>query len=263
MQTEENTRAASDALWRCWQDGSVVDGLRDAFRPTSRAEGYAIQARLMAHTAKPLFGWKIAATSTAGQRHINVDGPMAGRVLAERVVQNGSTITLGPNRMRVAEAEFAFRAARDLPPRAYAYTGAEVLAAIGSLHLAIEVPDSRFRDFAKAGDAQLIADNACAHQFMLGPEVTSNWRSMDLAAHAVTGTIANRGVRNEGTGANVLGGPLIAMTWIANELSQIGVGLKAGEIVTTGTCVTPLPLEEGDEAIADFGALGRVSLRFV
>ena len=55
-----------------------------------------------------------------------------------------------------------------LPPRAAPYTIEEVLAAVETLHPAIEVPDSRYEDFAKVGAAQLIADNACAHYFVLG-----------------------------------------------------------------------------------------------
>jgi 2-keto-4-pentenoate hydratase len=258
-------KAASDTLWDCWQAGGVVDGLHAPMCPESRADGYAIQAQLMAHTAKPLFGWKIAATSTAGQKHINVDGPLAGRILAERVVPKGSEVHLGSNRMRVAEAEFAFRLGQDLPPRSTDYTQDEVVAAIASLHPAIEVPDSRYADFTKVGAAQLIADNACAHQFTLGAAATADWRGIDLATHKAVGTISGRRgrtVKHEGTGANVLGGPLLAMTWIANELSRIGVGLKAGEVVTTGTCVAPLPLHEGDIVIADFGAFGRISLSF-
>jgi len=262
MLGEFEQQAASDQLWQCWQSGTVISELPADRRPSSRGEGYAIQARLMRRTALPLFGWKIAATSAAGQKHINVAGPQAGRILAERVVPDGATIALGANRMRVAEAELAFRLARDLPPRAADYSEAEVSAAIGTLHPSIEVPDSRYSDFTKVGEAQLIADNACAHVFMLGAATTADWRSLDLAAHPATGAIAARGLRHQGKGANVLGGPMIAMTWIANELSRLGVGLKAGEIVTTGTLVTPVPLQEGDELIADFGALGSVSLRF-
>ena len=263
MLTDAKLQAASDLLWRNWQAGSVIDALPEANHPASRAEGYAIQALLMAHTKKPLFGWKIAATSVAGQKHLKVEGPMAGRILAERLVPNGSEVALGTNRMRVAEAEFAFRLGHDLPPRDADYTEAELLVAIGTLHPAIEVPDSRYADFTIVGAPQLIADNACAHLYMLGPAVKVDWRTLDLAAHKVVGTISGRRgrhLRHEGAGANVLGGPLIAMTWIANELSRIGAGLKAGEIVTTGTCIVPLPLHEGDVALADFGSLGRISL---
>jgi 2-keto-4-pentenoate hydratase len=64
----------------------------------------------------------------------------------------------------------------------------------------------------------------------------------------------------DGLGANVLGDPRIALTWLANELSRHGVTLKRGEVVTTGTCIKPLPIARGDHVAADFGVLGRVSL---
>ena len=63
---------------------------------------------------KPIWGWKIAATSEHGQKHINVDRPLAGRILAERVTSYGDAVHLGANRMRVAELEFAFRIGQDI-----------------------------------------------------------------------------------------------------------------------------------------------------
>src|SRR5688572_1404743 len=154
---------AADLLWGHWTGGTRLDHIPAEVRPTTRAEGYAIQARLGARSAAPLYGWKIAATSKAGQAHIAVDGPLAGRLLRERVFEDGATLPFGANHMRVAEAEFAFRMERDLPPRDAAYAVAEVLGAVGSLHPAIEVPDSRFNDYTAVGAPQLIADNACAH----------------------------------------------------------------------------------------------------
>jgi 2-keto-4-pentenoate hydratase len=61
-------------------------------------------------------------------------------------------------------------------------------------------------------------------------------------------------------GANVLGGPAIALTWLANELSRHGVTLRRGEAVTTGTCIKPLAIAPGNHVAGDFGVLGRVSL---
>ena len=141
---------ASELLVRCWREGRVIDALPSPLRPTSRAEGYAIQAEIEALSANPLFGWKIAATSIAGQKHIGVDGPLAGRLLAERVHGDGAAIKLGANRMRAAECEFAFRMGRDLPPRERPYERDEVLDAVADLHLAIEIPDSRYADFVTA-----------------------------------------------------------------------------------------------------------------
>src|SRR5271163_4067992 len=146
--------AASQTLHDHWRAGTKLAGLEARLRPRDRTEGYAIQAAIEKYSTQPLFGWKIAATSEAGQKHINVDGPMAGRILAETVIPDGGTASMAGNEMRVAEPEFAFRMARDLPPRSSAYTVREVLDAVDTLHPAIEIPDSRFADFVNAGPAQ-------------------------------------------------------------------------------------------------------------
>jgi 2-keto-4-pentenoate hydratase len=282
---------ASDLLWDCWQQGRRLSVIPADIAPRTREEGYAVQARLEGRSAAPLFGWKIAATSAAGQAHINVTGPLAGRLLHERAIdlsgRSGdgagaaraeATLPFGVNHMKVAEAEFAFRMGRDLPPRLSPYTLDEVLASVATLHPAIEVPDSRFDDFTIVGAPQLIADNACAHQFVLGPAATVDWRALDLVEHKVTGTVVGRPFQErpdtggrpftgrltrEGKGANVLGDPRVAMAWLANELSGLGITLKAGQVVTTGTCLVPLPIQRGDQIAMDFGVLGAVSARMI
>jgi 2-keto-4-pentenoate hydratase len=252
--------AASKTLNDHWRAGTKLDGLDPSYRPRDRAEGYAIQAEIERSSGGRLFGWKIAATSEAGQKHINVDGPMSGRILPETVIPDGGTAPMAGNEMRVAEPEFAFRMKADLPPRASAYSVEEVLDAVGTLHPAIEIPDSRFADFVRAGAAQIIADNACAHLFVLGQPATSNWRALDLVEEKPVVTM--RGRQFIGHGRNVLGDPRIALTWCANELRQLGLTLRAGEVVTTGTCHPPLPIQSGDLIAADFGSLGKVSVAF-
>jgi len=258
--TPDQLRDASNLLWDHWTAGRRVTGIPESMRPSTREAGYAVQALLEARSGRPLFGWKIAATSKAGQAHIAVDGPLAGRLLAERAFESGATVPFGHNHMRVAEAEFAFRMASDLSPRADPYTVPEVLGAVGALHTAIEIPDSRYDDFTIVGAAQLIADNACAHYFVLGPAAPPSWRDIDLAAHTVRGEVVGRMTR-DGIGANVLGDPRIALAWLANELSQLGLVLRAGEVVTTGTCLVPLEIASGDQVRMDFGTLGNVVAR--
>ncbi|BBK32478.1 2-keto-4-pentenoate hydratase [Stella humosa] len=261
MLDPSRAQAASALLLDHWRQGRRLPALPPDLRPATRGEGYAIQACLEAPGAAPLFGWKIAATSTAGQRHIGVDGPMAGRLPADRVLADGAAVSLAGNLMRVAEVEFAFRMGRTLPPREASYDVDAVMGAVAGLHLAIEIPDSRFEDFATVGAPQLIADDACAHLFVLGPEVTADWRVLDLSRERPVGHVGRRYSR-EGLGANVLGDPRLALTWLANELSGIGVPLAAGQVVTTGTCLAPLEIAPDDAVLGDFGALGRVSVRF-
>jgi len=252
-------REASDILYGHWMGGTRLAALPERLRPQSRSEGYAVQALLEQRSTAPLFGWKIAATSVAGQAHINVDGPLAGRILQERLIAVGGCCPFGGNHMKVAELEFAFRFGRTLEPGPVRQV-AEVLDAVASLHLAIEIPDSRYEVFERVGAPQLIADNACTGYFVVGPEVDADWRSLDLAAHAVTGFVGD-GPAQQGIGSNVLGDPRAAVTWLANELSLLGLPLQAGQTVSTGTCVVPMAIAPGDHVRGDFGVLGTIEVR--
>jgi len=255
---------AADLLWDCWMQERRLDALPEPLQPHSRREGYAIQQQLERRTSSPLFGWKIAATSKAGQAHIAVDGPLAGRLLRERVIHDGGDVPFGNNHMRVAEAEFAFRMGVSLPPQSTPYTTREVLEAVVTVYPAIEIPDSRFEDFTVVGAPQLIADDACAQYFVLGPAAAVDWRALDLASHPARGRVTRADgstVEREGFGRNVLGDPRDALAWLVNELSSLGLTLHAGEVVTTGTCLVPLPIAPGDTVDADFGVLGGLSVR--
>ena len=260
MDSDKVERAAG-ILWSAWQERRRLDGLPAACRPRDLSEGYAVQAALGALAASPLLGWKIAATSRAGQLHIGVEEPLAGRLFERFARGDGATLPIGGNAMQVAEAEFAFAIGGDLPARQRPYALDEVMAAVDCLHVAIEVPDSRYVDYAKAGAPQLVADDSCAAFFVLGA-AAATWRHIDLSRHEVT--LSRNGTQvAAGTGAAVLGDPRLALTWLANDCARRGDGLKAGQVVTTGTCIVPAKIAPGDAVVADFGELGRVGARFV
>lgn len=256
----EKVQRAAQILWKCWSERSRIEALPSDCRPVSRADGYRVQAELARLSGQQTYGWKIAATSSAGQEHIGVDGPLAGRLLSKRVLRADAPVSLDGNLMCVAEAEFAFRFGQDLPPRDQPYSVNEVMSAIDALLPAIEIPDSRYNDFVRAGAAPLIADNACASWFIPGVETATEWRNRSLMEHLVT-VSRNGRIAGKGSGANVLGDPKVALAWIANELSAFGEGLRAGQVVTTGTCVVPVVIGSGDLVIADFSEFGMVNIR--
>lgn len=251
---------AADLLWRTRLEQRRIEAMPDHLRPRSLSEGYAIQDAMVEIAGQPVSGWKIAATSKAGQAHIGVTEPLAGRLFKNFIVADGARLPATPLHMKVMEAEFAFLMARGLPPQTAAYEQTEVCDAVAAMHLAIEVPDARFERFAEIGPAQIAADDAFAAWFLLGPQVP-DWQRLDLAAQRVR-AVNNGAVAAEGTGANVLGDPRIALIWIANHLAQRGIGLKAGDIVTTGTCITPPSIAPGDRVIAEFVGLGQLTVAF-
>ena len=259
--TPEQIEQSAAAIWQARTNARHIASLPSGTTPQNRVEGYAVQQALARLSGQQPYGWKIAATSAAGQKHIGVDGPLGGRLFINRVLPMSMPISLRGNGMKVGEVEFAFRMAADLPARAEPYRVDEVMTNVSALYPAIEIPDSRFIDFAKVGGASLIADDACAHEFILGDEVKTNWRSLDLSKHRVTVT-CDREPICEGIGSNVLGDPRLALTWLANELNTYGLMLRAGETITTGTCVVPFLLQAGKRYTADFGALGTLSLSF-
>ena len=255
----ERHDAAARAIWGAWSGHTLIDGLPEACRPGTLAEGYAVQAALARIAGARPVGWKIAATSAAGQKHIGVDGPLAGRLWESKLHASGVTLPAGHLHMAVVEAEFAFRLGKDLPGGDGDYAVDAVVEAVAALHPAIEIPDSRFSDFTAVGAAQLIADNGCTEYCVLGPEAPPDWRALDLAAHPVAVSIDGAEAAT-GTGANALGDPRIALTWLANDRVRHGVPLAAGDVVITGTCIVPAPIAHKKHVKADFGALGAVEV---
>ena len=249
---------AAELIWNSWENGQKIVSLPKKLIPSSRKESYKIQENLEKISGDLVVGWKIAATSKEGQKHIGVGGPLAGRILQNKLYKPDDTLIFGHNKMAVAEPEFAFKIGTTLKPTKTLYNLEDVMKLVESLHLSIELPDSRFKDFANVGELNLISDNACAHQFAISQGIDYHWQSLDLSKHEVK--IYNSTIQHHGIGANVLGDPRIALTWLINELSQNDITIHKGMIVSTGTCSIPLPIKSGDKITADFGELGSISI---
>ena len=102
---------------------------------------------------------------------------------------------------------------------------------------------------------------ACACWLVVGAAAPANWRTGDLAPHAVQASL-NGALAVTGAGANVLGDPRTALTWMVNEMRVFGDGVRSGDLVTTGTCIAPVPIAPGDVFTANFGELGAIEVRF-
>ena len=249
-------KEAADLLMNCVGEGSTIMQLPNTLIPSTLKEAYTVQAYIETPD-NPRVGWKLAATSIAGQKHIGVSGPIVGRITSKMSLSLGQFVSTKANNMMVAEPEFVFVFNRRIEPRDRSYTKEEAMELISELKLGLEFPNSRFIKFETAGELSLIADNACAHEFMLGPTAPEIWRNLELSEHKVFGWIGTKS-KFEGVGSNVLGGPVNALLWFLNEASKRKFVIKEGDFVTTGTTTQPMPFEMGDKIIGDFGELGEI-----
>jgi len=228
-------------------------------RPATPQEAYQCQGRFVERLGRTI-GYKIACTNAIAQRFLSMPEPFYGRLLAASTSDSPARLAAGDFFMRIIESEFAFQFARDLPASARPLDREQIADALAGVLPGIEIVDSRFASWTTVGAPSLIADNACHGAWVKGALVT-DWRHLDLAAQAVelrvNGTVVQRG-----SGSAVLGHPLNALEWLVHCLHAQGIGLKAGEYVTTGVTTDIYDAQAGDHLVADFGPVGSVELQF-
>ncbi|MCB1739092.1 MAG: 2-keto-4-pentenoate hydratase [Gammaproteobacteria bacterium] len=225
--------------------------------PDSLEDGYQIQDLVVTCYGEQVGAWKIGATHPNAQAGLGVPGPVASRLFSRNLLQ-GSQRVKDTFLIRGLEAEYAFRLGADLPARATPYTREEILDAVVSVHPAIEIVDTRF-DSARSGPVA-IADNVNDGLLIYG-EGRSDWRDLDMVEAAVNMEV-NGEIVVRGRGAEVLGNPLASLTWLVNEHAAAREGLRAGQIITTGSCTGLYKSPPGCRARATFEGLGELSVQF-
>jgi 2-keto-4-pentenoate hydratase len=232
--------------------------------PRSVAEGYAVQDEFVALKSRacgPVAGYKIALTTVAMRTMVGLSDSIGGAMHDRQVVRGPATARAADYGRLIVEFEVAVQLASDLPAHVAPYTHESVAAAVGAVMPAFELADDRNADYASLATQALglIADNAWNEGAVLGSPVT-DWRAIDLAAIHGVATI-NGAIVGEGHGRDVMGHPLAALAWVANNLAQRGKHLRAGQFVITGSLVTSKFPKAGDSIGFDLGALGSVQLR--
>ncbi len=261
MEVLEATKTA-DVLYRLRRTVTTIDALPEESRPEDLTAGYGIQHelvdRLEAQYGGSGIGYKIACTNVYAQQLLNTDAPVFGRLSSCFTRPSPASIDGRDFAMLGIEPEFAFRISRDVPIQGAPYSAETITDFVAGVIPAIELVGHRFSDWSVFDAPTLVADNAVHQAWIRGREV-NNWRHLDLSEHAVD-LFVNGDVALSGSGANVLGNPLSALAWLANELPRWDRSLKAGDLVTTGTCTDVYTANIGDRIRADFGELGSVDL---
>jgi len=242
-------QAAADFLLAARQDGPG-DALPPELRPASEADAYEIQRLTMAALG-PIGGWKVGAAGPAAAPNC-APMPRSGLHTGPAQLPDDGFTT------RDIESEMAFVLRQDLPVRDTPYTREEVAAAIAHCHPGIEVVQSRFADPDAAGTLSVLADLIRHGAYVLGPAI-AEWQMIDFSHVEVCQTVAGTELRRTG---NPAGDMMRLMVWLANEGARWAGGLRAGQVVTTGSWTGMTKAPHHAEVTAHFTGLGRVSLRF-
>jgi 2-keto-4-pentenoate hydratase len=231
--------------------------------PQDEAEGYRIQDavhELLAADFGAMAGYKIGCTSAVMQRYLNIPHPCGGGVFTNGIHQSGASLRASDFVRVGVECEIAVRLARDLDPSQAPFSADDVAQAVEAYLPAIEIVDDRYADWQSLGAPTLVADDFFAAGCVLGEAVPRS-QAPDLLD--VVGRARVNGMEvSHGTGADVLGHPHHALAWLANHLAAGGKGLRAGEIVLTGSLVKTLWLASDDSVMMDLSGLGAVTVSF-
>ena len=243
-----------ERLAAAWAGGSPLGALPPHLVPQSAEDAYAAQTALVARLMPrfgPIVGWKVGAPSPTAE-------PAASPLLADLV--QPSPAHFGGPRLRLCgiEAEVAFRFGEALPPRREPYGEPEVSAAIYSIHPAIELVETRFETWNIPPGLAKLADVGSNGGFCFGVGSTE-WRSLDLERSAVSLEIDGKSIVERGRG-NTAGHPMRTLVWLANHAGQLCHGIKAGDIVTTGSHTGLAFAGRGCRVTARVAGLGEANL---
>lgn len=249
---ESRISAAGDALLRARTSKVPLDADKHPSPPASQDDAYAIQALVTAATGA-VGGWKIGAPSPQGQASF---APLA----SAGICADGVALDDGGPRMRGIEVEVAYRLAKDLPSRSAVYEADEVAAAIDAVIPVLEVVETRFTDKDAAGDLWALADNLSHGELVLGQAISA-WQDLPLAEVAVLlrfdeALIVDRMCRNAG------GHPFDMVVRLANLCGDHCGGLRAGQIVTTGSLMGLAVAPAGAMVSATIAGVGAVEMKF-
>jgi len=249
----------ANSLWQARQSATRIDGGDGV---SSVEDAYTVQAAINGVCGADIVGFKIGATADVALETLNLSEPFYGPLLSSFNKPSGSDVVVPDNYVVLLETEFVIGIGSDLKKSGGEITQADIEAATAWVAPAFELVATRFDMELPGNGVRLIADSGGNHDFVMGDRF-SDWKDLDLSAHPATLVINDKEIASGHSGMSIKGHPAGMTAWLANHYTLADRGLKAGDIITTGTCTGMTPVKPGDVARADFGPMGSVSANFV
>lgn len=256
MNPAQRISAAADRLVAAHRTHARFEASVEA-APADVDEAYAIQddvaRRLWTSRGDPIRAWKTGGPNAETT-------PIAAPIPASRLFASDARLDGADYHFIGIEAELAYALGRDLPLRAAPYVAADLVEAIASMHVAIEVCDSRLVDFHTADPLWKLADNQSNGALVVGPPLR-DWERIvprELSAFVeVGGTLLA-----QATGTHPYGDPLHLLPWLANHCATRCGGLRAGDMITTGAWTGMHFVEPDADVVVRFSRVGEARVGF-
>ena len=250
-----------DALYEAMVNRQTIAPLTEQAPEISIEDAYKISLSMLERrtaAGEQVVGKKIGVTSKAVMDMLNVHQPDFGYLTDRMMYATGADVPASSEMIAPrAEGEIAFVLKHDLTGPGI--NNADVVRATECVMPCFEIVDSRITDW-KIKIQDTIADNASCGVVVMGDRAVSP-TAVDLSTCGIMVEL-NGEIISTGAGAAALGSPLNCVTWLANTLGEIGIGLKAGEVILSGSLVPLQPVQAGDNMTLAIGGIGRCSVRF-
>ncbi len=242
----------TDLLLAARRSGVAVDPLDPALVPASVEAAYAVQNEIVAALG-PVGAWKVTPKPA--------DGPcFAAPILKSGVYQSGATLRAADLPGIGIEVEVAMTIGQDLPGKAGGYGPEDIKAALGSIHIAIEVLATRYKDRKAVPQLAGIADLQSSGAVIVGPPVPAS-SLPEFGQQAMA--LAYDGIEIKTTAGNAdTDNVLAALVWLADHAAARGLPLTAGTVVITGARIGPADVS-AKLVSAEAPGLGRVAFNLV
>jgi 2-keto-4-pentenoate hydratase len=253
-------RRAAETLLREHKANATFQPLGAPDRPAAISDAYDIQERyvaLLKGEHGDAVGYKVGLTSAAMQTFCGIDHPIAGVVLARRMHATGATVRRSDFGRLGLEFEIVVRIKSDVPATGAPFTAATIAPHIDGVCAAIELVDDRSADYGNLDVLSLVADNSWNAGIVLS-EFSTKWPDLEAVLGRAT---KDRVTIGEGHGRDILGHPFNSVAWLATQLASRGVGLKAGEVVMTGSVMKTIFPEADGGYRFELAGIGSVELR--
>lgn len=247
----------ADAVYEAYDTKTPIPPLTDDVEFTTE-EAYAIQSRvfdMIRDDSSQMVGHKLGLVSEAKQEQLGIQEPIFAPIIEETLLE-GEPIPTDEMISPRIEAEIGFIIGEDIPAPVRT---TDVITSTQAIVPVVEILESRFQGWSIPTAQDVIADLTSAGKVVIG-ESFRNVTDVDLKMESVVVSV-NGDVEAAGVGADIMGHPARAVSWLGNRLEDVDEGLQAGELVMSGGITAAIDIEPGDVYNVEFANIGSIELQ--